>query len=234
MICSFETAPSFEAVPQGKPVSGAQERVDAIFAELRHRICTARIPPGALVHEAALAEEFEVGRSALRRAIGKLEQARLLEIIHGVGIRVTEVDSEELLDIFRTRMMLAANSGPFFQSPLPREAVDFLEDCITRWRSLKRNDQASFGDVNMYYFSGLLNLISSPSLRDLQADLFYQSSRMWLHLLPTLDWHDTIETICGELQSQQYSIATNDPEGLAFAMRTTIRQAMQRLDAEVY
>jgi len=210
---------------------GAQERADAIFATLRHRICTARFPPGMVLHEASLAEEFGVSRSPIRRVFARLEQANLLEIRHGVGARVTEIEMDQLVDAYRIRMMLAAASGPHFRQPFPDGTVKFFDDCIKRFRDVELGDTTGFGDANAHFFTEFCSLIESPTLCRLHEQLFFETSRMWLLRLPELDWQETVEGICREVADLKWYAEMNDPEGLAFSMRTSLREALQRFGA---
>lgn len=214
--------------------SNAQERSDAIFTTLRHRICTARFAPGMVLHEASLAEEFGVSRSPIRRVFARLEQAHLLEIRHGVGARVTEVETEKLIDIYRVRMMLAASSGPFFVQPLPEGTPEFFDRCTERFEAVKPGDICGFGDVNTYYFIGFLNLIESPALRRMHEQLFYESARIWLVRLPIIDWKETVDVICNEMMDLKRRAIANDPEGLAFELRSNFRQALSRFGAHPF
>ncbi|TQV68080.1 GntR family transcriptional regulator [Denitrobaculum tricleocarpae] len=43
--------------------SAARQRADAIYEEIRKRICTNRYPPETRLHEEALASEFSVSRT---------------------------------------------------------------------------------------------------------------------------------------------------------------------------
>lgn len=57
---------------------------DQLFARLRDRIMDGRLPAGApLTAERELATEFGVNRHAVREALKRLQQARLVDISHG-------------------------------------------------------------------------------------------------------------------------------------------------------
>jgi len=57
---------------------------DQVFARLRDRLLSGEIPPGVpLLGERDLAAQFNVNRHAIREALKRLHQARLIEIAHG-------------------------------------------------------------------------------------------------------------------------------------------------------
>jgi DNA-binding FadR family transcriptional regulator len=71
-----------------EPVSRASVS-DDVYRQLRDAIVSEAIEPGApLAGERVLAEQFGVNRHAIREAIRRLEQARLVEVSHGGATRV--------------------------------------------------------------------------------------------------------------------------------------------------
>ena len=91
--------------------SAARERFDRLYTTLRDRICLLEYPPGTRLSEEALAEEFGVSRTPLRRVLGWLESQGLLQSVQGVGTIVTDVDIEELTQVYQLRMELAELLG---------------------------------------------------------------------------------------------------------------------------
>jgi DNA-binding FadR family transcriptional regulator len=64
---------------------------DDVYRQLRDAIVSGSIGPGApLAGERGLAEQFGVNRHAVREAIRRLEQARLVEVSHGGATRVLD------------------------------------------------------------------------------------------------------------------------------------------------
>jgi GntR family transcriptional regulator, transcriptional repressor for pyruvate dehydrogenase complex len=64
---------------------------DLVFEELRDAICAGRYAPGErLPTQRTLAAEFGVNLAAVREALGRLEQLRLVEVRHGDATRVLD------------------------------------------------------------------------------------------------------------------------------------------------
>jgi DNA-binding FadR family transcriptional regulator len=73
---------------------------DTVFAELRDAILTGRFAPGeALPPERELAASFAVNRHAVREAIGRLQAAGFVNVVHGGGTTVLDVRSTAGLDL---------------------------------------------------------------------------------------------------------------------------------------
>ncbi|MEU6239511.1 GntR family transcriptional regulator [Kitasatospora sp. NPDC047058] len=73
---------------------------DQLFAVLRDRILSGRLPAGsALTAERDLAAEFGVNRHAVREAVKRLQQARLVEVSQGGRTRVLDWRASAGLDL---------------------------------------------------------------------------------------------------------------------------------------
>jgi DNA-binding FadR family transcriptional regulator len=83
-----------------------------IYRQLRDAILTGSLAPGtALAGERTLADQFAVNRHAVREAMRRLEQARLVEVSHGGSTRVLDWRTHaglELLSELGTAGELAA------------------------------------------------------------------------------------------------------------------------------
>jgi DNA-binding FadR family transcriptional regulator len=82
-----------------KPVP-RQSLSDAVFAQLRDQIVSGALAPGArLPAERVLCEQLGVNRGAVREALRKLEQARLVSIRHGGTSRVLDFRTSAGMDL---------------------------------------------------------------------------------------------------------------------------------------
>lgn len=79
---------------------------DAVFEQLRDEIVSGRMEAGStLPAERALCEMLNVNRGAVREALKKLEQARLVQIQHGGATRVLNFHETGGLDLIATLVM---------------------------------------------------------------------------------------------------------------------------------
>lgn len=82
-----------------KPVR-RQSLSDAVFEQLRDRILGGEVASGtSLPPERELAKQLGVNRQAVREALKRLEQMRLVSIQHGGGTTVVDYRSEGYLDL---------------------------------------------------------------------------------------------------------------------------------------
>ncbi|MFJ5534842.1 FadR/GntR family transcriptional regulator [Streptomyces sp. NPDC093261] len=100
---------------------------DQLFAVLRDRILDGELPPcSALTAERELAAEFGVNRHAVREAVKRLQQARLVEVSHGGRTLVQDWRRTAGLDL--AVGIAAADGGPSV-ADLARDALE-MRACI--------------------------------------------------------------------------------------------------------
>src|SRR5690606_27027909 len=73
---------------------------EAIYSELRDRICLLDLPPGAALRDQHLAEEFGVSRTPVREALAMLRLEGLAVRRAGGGTSVSTVDIKALRDVY--------------------------------------------------------------------------------------------------------------------------------------
>ena len=209
--------------------SAARQRADAIYEEIRNRICTNRYPPETALREEELAAEFSVSRTPMRRVLSMLEHDGLVTARHGVGTIVTAVEPERLVEVYTVRMILAQAAGDYFRLPFPPESIRRLLDVREVFLALDEGDVIGFGDANLQYYLPVIDLIENGCLRETQRTLFYQTTRMWLLSLPTMPWAETMAAVADELEELVRVIKLEDPIGLGLVMRNHIFMSRRRV-----
>ncbi|MFF2202314.1 FadR/GntR family transcriptional regulator [Streptomyces sp. NPDC058145] len=100
---------------------------DQLFAVLRDRILDGELPPGsALTAERELASEFGLNRHAVREAVKRLQQARLVRVSHGGRTLVQDWRRSAGLDL--AMGIAATDAGPSVED-LARDALE-MRACI--------------------------------------------------------------------------------------------------------
>lgn len=84
---------------------------DRAYAELRDRIVTLMIAPGAPIDEDALGSELEIGRTPVREAIKRLALENLVTVFPRRGTFASEINITDLADISDVRMQLEGHAA---------------------------------------------------------------------------------------------------------------------------
>lgn len=84
--------------------SPKKSQKNAVYLALKDRLINCIYPPGSLLNEAHLAEEFNVSRTPIREAIGRLEMDGYVRVLPKKGIYVTDISLNDVYQIFQTRI----------------------------------------------------------------------------------------------------------------------------------
>src|SRR5919197_632545 len=114
------------------PVAGSRAGellADRAYSELRDRIVTLAIPPGAPINEDTLGRELEMGRTPVREAIKRLTLEHLVCVFPRRGTFATDINITDLADISDVRVQLeghAAYRAAQRVTPVQREQLGAL------------------------------------------------------------------------------------------------------------
>jgi DNA-binding GntR family transcriptional regulator len=81
------------------------------YFQLRDRIVTLKLPPGAALREDDLMRELNIGRTPLREAVKRLELENLVTVLPRRGTRVTEVQIADIVHITELRADLEGTAA---------------------------------------------------------------------------------------------------------------------------
>lgn len=207
----------------------------AMHREIRDRISLLDYPPGMRLSETELADEFGTSRTPLRRVLARLEDEGLLNSVHGVGTFVTNVDIDELEQVYRLRLELLELTARLDPVMPDQEFMDRLDALISRSNEIAQyDDPQEFTRLDMDVFHTLLDLTANEPLRLIMERLYYQTKRIWLKsaIAAHLDLKDEFRIFHRELEDIREALATEDLEAAAHIQRAHISMSFKRLLAK--
>src|ERR1051325_6625711 len=105
---------------------------DRAYAELRDRIVTLAIPPGAPINEDALGRELEMGRTPVREAIKRLALENLVTVFPRRGTFASEINITDLAHISGGRQQLEGHAASRASQRLTAARREELEALLVR------------------------------------------------------------------------------------------------------
>lgn len=204
-----------------------QARIERIYQSIRRQICLLDFPPGAVLREQDLAEQFEVSRTPIRHVLNRLAVDGLVESRQGVGTTVTTIEFKDLLDIYYVRATLAESIGdsePVAPGPGALEALDELAaKCGQLGESV---DLRTFGEINIGLHSQILTIIRSRPLREISDRLFYQTARIWFQILPRFSWEKAAGELRQEIEEVRQAMSREDLKAVGLIHRNRLSTVM--------
>ncbi len=89
-----------------RKIQRSELSVEELVEILRSRIINNELPPGAMLQEVALTEEYRVSRPRVREAVRVLEDRGLIERIPNRGARVARLQIEQICELFEVQEVL--------------------------------------------------------------------------------------------------------------------------------
>jgi len=207
------------------------ERFDRIYKTIRERICLLEYPPGILLNEALLANEFEVSRTPVRNVLQRLNYEGLLETRNGVGTIVSEVDIKTFKDIYELRMRLAELIGELSPVSPSADTIEALRDLCRRVEALreKPRDLTAYARQCNELHALIIAQIGNDSLREMTDLLYYRVARTWLIYLDNLDWRGEMQILSRECSEIMLAMEIDDMRGVGHARRQFLYMTLARI-----
>src|SRR5262249_54094310 len=135
---------------------------------LADRIISGEEPPGARLTETKLAEQAGVSRSPVREALRLLAREGLVELVPRIGAQVALLGSDDVRELYASRMPLEPHCTCLAVEVLEEPEVDEL-DCLraAMESAVADRDPQRFLTENIAYFHTLLSYCPNETLREL-------------------------------------------------------------------
>ena len=205
---------------------------EEIYEQLRERICLLQYPPGAVLSENTLATQFGVSRTPVRSALQRLEYEGLVSSMPGVGTIVSSVDLKFLKEVYALRIKLAELVGDLARIRVPETTLGRLRDLLQACRQMdERYDPEGIARLYNDFHDEMLNIIGNEPLRDIYNQLYYQTARIWLQILPDLDWHREVDLTYREIADVIEALEKGDMQAAARVRRDYMSSFLSRMNS---
>ncbi|MDX1523139.1 MAG: GntR family transcriptional regulator [Anaerolineae bacterium] len=209
---------------------GLDAQLFTIYKKIRERICLLQYPPGEMLSENALATEFEISRTPMRRILRLLEFEGLVVSRQGVGTLVTTANLKSVKEVYQLRIKLAEVIGEISPIPSADGDIDILDRLLERCEMMRDHpNHEELGRINMAFNDALVLFINNLALRDISDRLYYQTARVWPQILPDMDWNEEVEYMCTEISQVADALRENDMERVGLVRRDHISMSLSRI-----
>lgn len=209
---------------------GLDAQLFAIYKQIRERICLLRYPPGEMLSENALAAEFNISRTPMRRILRLLEFEGLVISRQGVGTLITTADLKSLKEVYMLRIKLAEIIGDLSPAPSADGDISMLGSLLERCEMMRdKRDYEELGRINMDFNDVLVSFISNISLREISDRLYYQTARVWPQILPDMNWADEVNYMCTEIKQIAGALSEGDMKRVGQVRRDHISNSLSRI-----
>ena len=162
-----------------------------IFTALRDRIVCMTYPPGTVLNEKELCEEFGVSRTPLREAVRRLEDLNLVNVIPRFGTHVTAIDLNELRCAMLIKVKLEGLASESAARNLTPKLLQEMEGALAQFIShvnCRIADQSKLIAAESRLHTIIWEAAQNPLLVGFLDNLQYRCARIWNSvLIETID-----------------------------------------------
>jgi DNA-binding GntR family transcriptional regulator len=117
-------------------------------------------------------------------------------------------------------------------SPIPRskEDIDRIRALIARCDALSKEPEfKAFSRLNMDFFSEISAMTGNQPLREINERLYFQTTRIWLQMMPRLDLAEEFSMFRREMEDILGAVETGDLEAVGHIRRAHISMSLARM-----
>lgn len=197
---------------------------DVSYRRLREAIASGELMPSERLVESGLADSLGVGRAAIRTAIARLAQERLVERIPNRGARVRRVSDDEALEVLEVRMVIESFAVRLATQNATSEDIRKLNRILAEMEAFsKSGNTAGFGETNHAFHNELLRIARHPTAARVLESLL--SHRFQLQRLTTPS--DPLSRLA-EHRRILAAVEAKDAEGAEREMRAHLYGVIER------
>lgn len=194
---------------------------------VRARIIDGSLPPGTPLGEAQLAEQLDVSRGPVREALQRLIQEELLMARPHRGVFVTELDEDDVVDVYRARRAVERAAAEMVVQRDDAAALDPLARLVERMRdAAQRGRWNNVVDLDRRFHEGLVAAAGSKRLSRMYRTLVAETAMCMAALEPV---YPARHEIVREHQTLVEALEAGDPASALACIDEHLDQAVRHL-----
>ena len=139
---------------------------------------------------------------------------------------------EELEQVYRLRMELNELTGCLSPAVVDSRLLSVFSNMRRRANDLRDTPgREAFARLNIDFFHAFQELTGNQPLKDVSERLFYQTFRIWLKLIPSMDLAKEVDIFCREIEDICSAVALGDVLAAALTRKAHLSMGFTRLKA---
>lgn len=214
-----------------RPSAAEAEGTAEIGRVLREEICLLDHLPGSALSENAMAKRFDTSRTVIKRVFYGLEYDGLVESIAGVGTIVTSIDLVYLQQVYALRFKLTELVADFSAGRVTEENLERMSTLADAAEALRGTyDYRELARLYMYFAQEFGLAIGNRPFLEIMDRLFYQTSRVYLQVLPDMDWEQEVDIAVQEMRDIAHAMEAKDMAEVARIRRYHMAWNLRRFN----
>lgn len=191
------------------------------YQQIKRRIVTTALLPGAYLSEIQLSDELGIGRTPVHHALHRLAQESLVDILPRKGVIVRPISLDEIAQIIEARMINEAHCAAQAAMRVTQAALDEPKAYLTLAASALQNhrDVETLMALDCQFHAWIGRTAGNTVVADILGELQDRSSRFWFLSLSEKEHSIRVHE---EHTALLNAIAARDPKAAADAAKMHI------------
>lgn len=161
------------------PIDPPSSLTEQAAAALRREILTTRMIPGQTLSEAALSQQFALGKAPIRAALARLADEGMVQAVPRRGWIVSLVTIRDIHEVFGLRLLLEPEAARLSAGRVDAALLRRLDDiCACGYRPEDEDSTHAFLEANKAFHVALADLSGNARLARQIDRLLDESTRM--------------------------------------------------------
>jgi DNA-binding GntR family transcriptional regulator len=201
-----------------------------IYEEIKNRILFMQYPPGQLLNEKVLADEFSVSRTPLREVLYRLEWDKLVTIMPRAGAIVTQIEFQKLRDVFQIRVAIEGLIGRLASERITDDQLREIRIIQEECKNFPADENIrQFMDIDIKFREVLNNSADNPTLKEISDFLYNQTMRVWYMVFEKNNFSTELVEEMKEIEKTIEVLSQKDPQKAEAFRRNVIIKYVERV-----
>ena len=210
-------------------MAGVFTKNDYAYAQVRSRILTGELPPGAVISQARLAEELGVSTTPLREAIRRLAAEGMILLEAHRDAHVSTVSAQEARHLHEVRERVDPLAAGLAAERRTEEQLKQMNDALTRLTPLRGATSLDALTAHREFHRAVYRASGNAILVDILEQLWDKSDRYRLiGLRARADSPDDSARIKGEHEEIFAAVKAGDATRAQDVMQLHVRKSLGR------
>jgi DNA-binding GntR family transcriptional regulator len=198
---------------------------EEVADQLRNRIFSHELAPGAWIDEQSLAKEFGISRTPMREAIKVLAAEGLITMKLRRGAYVTEVNRGDLEQIFTVLSLLEGEAAKEAATKAKESDLNALDDLHLRLEKAAADRNLDlFFEINVRFHERIISIAANPWMTSVIDDL---RKVLKLQRRDSLSRSGRLQQSLSEHREILKALLKRDPIAAEEAMRTHLAHGLE-------
>lgn len=203
---------------------------DKIYSIIKKRILSMEYKPGKILNEQVLAKEFGVSRTPLREVLTRLEWEKLVRILPRTGSMVTEIEFQNMINIFKIRFELEELAGQLAAENITEEHLGGIKSIQNECLQLYENmDLIGLMKIDKKLRGVVYDAANNSMLAEISDSLHNQTHRLWSVIFQRGHWSGEVKAMMDEIIITHEVFSEGDPQKAGIARREMLKVNVQRI-----